>query len=521
MWKFKKYRIIAVSLIVFMFCMMTVLQNYTYGGRKIVMFGDSLMQNLMKVDQDNTPFILPLIKSLPDARNTSFIKRAISGNHLLDDGSNSYGLARFQQDALADPLVSHVIVLIGANDLVSPGTKSNPSAPPMSAQKMIDGYKQLISMTHERGIKIIGATLLPFKGAYADSELIQKSPGYLWKDKERERQAINTWIRKNSDFDSIIDFDAAVRDPSDPGRILPLLDNDHTHPNDEGYRRMAEAITPNILKVSFWWSFKKILGPSKIPSRLAGNSWWVYAFAFDDQARQAELGWRAIKLNRLMNIPPQVTFDQRMNIVRDFIADNSERKIDDDFYSYWADMPYILSMLMRRGHDFKTYKPHLECSTRSAVMYALLQAMGVDTKVVVVYPDNTKISHTYVEVYNPDRQAWEIQDPYIDAYWVFKTTHAKASTEDMLRHNVMNTFIPCRSEQDCGYNELSRSVASYFSLASVLDIKNRQGNIIVNTSRIDSHQFSKFYKSRKPYCKILKNGCEQEVLEVTTQEEKK
>jgi lysophospholipase L1-like esterase len=41
----------------------------------------------------------------------------------------------------------------------------------------------------------------------------------------------------------VIDFDAAVRDPSDPTRLAPAVDcGDHLHLSDQGYVVLAGAI---------------------------------------------------------------------------------------------------------------------------------------------------------------------------------------------------------------------------------------------------------------------------------------
>jgi lysophospholipase L1-like esterase len=41
----------------------------------------------------------------------------------------------------------------------------------------------------------------------------------------------------------VIDFDSAVRDPSDSGKLLPAYDTgDHLHLNPAGYRVMAGAV---------------------------------------------------------------------------------------------------------------------------------------------------------------------------------------------------------------------------------------------------------------------------------------
>ena len=67
--------------------------------------------------------------------------------------------------------------------------------------------------------------------------------GYYGADKERVRQAVNTWIRDSGEFDAVLDFDAVTRDPSHPARFLPAYDSgDHLHPGDAGYQAMADSI---------------------------------------------------------------------------------------------------------------------------------------------------------------------------------------------------------------------------------------------------------------------------------------
>ena len=42
---------------------------------------------------------------------------------------------------------------------------------------------------------------------------------------------------------AVIDLDAAMRDPANPTRLRAEADGgDHLHPNERGYRMMAEAI---------------------------------------------------------------------------------------------------------------------------------------------------------------------------------------------------------------------------------------------------------------------------------------
>ena len=58
---------------------------------------------------------------------------------------------------------------------------------------------------------------------------------------------MNRWIRTSGVFDAVIDFDALTRDPNAPTRIRAEFDaGDHLHPNDSGYKAMADAIDLSI-----------------------------------------------------------------------------------------------------------------------------------------------------------------------------------------------------------------------------------------------------------------------------------
>lgn len=154
----------------------------------------------------------------------------ISGGRLLREVSGPSALTRFDRDVLSTPGLSAVVVLEGINDIgraVQPGYAGEA----VTAEELIAGYRQLIARAHARGVKIYGGTLLPFEGAM-----------YFHAAGETTRQAVNAWIRGGGEFDGVIDFEAAMKDPAKPSRMLEgLHSGDFLHPGDAGYGRMAEV----------------------------------------------------------------------------------------------------------------------------------------------------------------------------------------------------------------------------------------------------------------------------------------
>jgi lysophospholipase L1-like esterase len=162
----------------------------------------------------------------------SVLNAGIGSNQLLHDaaaGGNGgpSGLSRFTADVLDRPGVTDVIVLDGINDLAQ--------NPPATAADVIAGLKQLVSMAHARQVRIQLGTITPAGGV--------ENPNWNPAVGEPARQAINAWIRTQHIADGVVDFDASVRDPSDPTRIDPRYDgSDHLHFNALGYSVMATAV---------------------------------------------------------------------------------------------------------------------------------------------------------------------------------------------------------------------------------------------------------------------------------------
>ncbi len=156
------------------------------------------------------------------------INEGISGNRVINEGAGPNAEERLDRDVLAQPGVRYVTLLDGINDI---GNSTRPGQA-ASAEDIIAGYRQIIARAHDSGLKIYGATMPPFVGA-----------GYATADGEAKREAVNEFIRNGGQFDGVLDFDQAIRDPANPTRMLPAYDSgDHLHPNDDGYEVMAYSI---------------------------------------------------------------------------------------------------------------------------------------------------------------------------------------------------------------------------------------------------------------------------------------
>ncbi|MBH1581467.1 SGNH/GDSL hydrolase family protein [Stenotrophomonas maltophilia] len=212
-------------------------------ARSVVVIGDSITDGATaSLDQDQRWTDHLAARLAP--RGIAVVNAGISGGRLLHDGMGESAPARFQRDVLDQPGVSSVIVLIGINDISWPGTAfARKQARPALAELQA-GYRALAEQAHWRGLRILGATLMPFAGALPGTPL----DDYYHSDKDALRRQLNAWLRTDGPFDAVIDLDAALRDPADPSRMAAAYDSgDHLHPGDAGNRAMAEAVDLDVL----------------------------------------------------------------------------------------------------------------------------------------------------------------------------------------------------------------------------------------------------------------------------------
>lgn len=213
--------------------------------RAIVVMGDSIADGGGSTPDTNNRWPDHLARRLlaqGEGRGYAVANAGISGNRLLHDGDGASALARFDRDVLAWPNATHVILMLGINDIGWPGAPNlAPASEDVSVEDIVGAYRQLITRARARDLKIFGATLTPF----ADTTI----PKYFSPEKEAKRQAVNQWIRTAGAFDAAIDFDAVLRDPARPARLLPAYDSgDRLHPSDAGYKAMGEGIDLGLFK---------------------------------------------------------------------------------------------------------------------------------------------------------------------------------------------------------------------------------------------------------------------------------
>jgi lysophospholipase L1-like esterase len=206
----------------------------------VAVLGDSITDGYGSTTDANRRWPDQLARRLnsPDGRSAmGILNQGISGNRLLHDVIGPNALARFDRDVLAQPGLTHVIVLEGINDIGLPGYLKHP-AEAVGSEDLIGALAQLIERAHGKGLRIYGATLTPF----GDS-----GEPYYSAEGEAKRAAVNAWIRTRAAFDAVIDFDRVLRDPAHPTRLSAAFDcGDHLHPNDAGYAAMAAAIDPRL-----------------------------------------------------------------------------------------------------------------------------------------------------------------------------------------------------------------------------------------------------------------------------------
>ncbi len=204
----------------------------------VVVFGDSITDGRGSGTnkQNRWPDILAAsLRNDPATRQVGVLNMGIGGNAVLRGGLGPTGLNRFNHDVLQQNGVRWLIIFEGVNDLG--GTRDSLSTFDV-ARGLIAAYEKMIGQAHEKGIKVYGATITPFKKS-----------SYYRSYRDAARNFINDWIRTSGKFDAVIDLDKVIRDPNDPAMLLTEAQTgDFLHPNELGYKLFGEAVDRALFK---------------------------------------------------------------------------------------------------------------------------------------------------------------------------------------------------------------------------------------------------------------------------------
>ncbi|WP_410538405.1 SGNH/GDSL hydrolase family protein [Streptomyces sp. KL2] len=206
----------------------------------VVALGDSITDGVTSSIGANhrwTDFLADRLRTERGAPRYSVLNQGISGNRILLDASPAdprngpSALNRLERDVLSGTGAKVLVVQLGINDILKTPHQTDP-------RRIVDGLERITQRAHRHGLRVVGATLTPFGGHRKHNARL-----------EAVRQQVNEQIRRGGVFDAVVDFDAALRDPANPQRLLPVYDSgDRLHPSDSGFRAMAGALDLNLLK---------------------------------------------------------------------------------------------------------------------------------------------------------------------------------------------------------------------------------------------------------------------------------
>ena len=205
------------------------------------------------------------------------------------------------------------------------------------------------------------------------------------------------------------------------------------------------------------------------------------------------------------------SFHEKTDKIRQFVHQSSIHRIDDELYTYIYDSDRILEML-EASYLEKQPPPGLECWTRSNAMIRLAYSAGVRTRQVIVYrPIDGYLSHTLLEVYNPATDAWEMQDPEYNMFYIDTEQTRRASITDLVT-NSYDAFMPCSDENTCGWDISSQEhhdpkvLYEYFGLATYPD--GETAIVLVNDDRFPFSETFMLDGRRIQFCEIKPALCD-------------
>lgn len=174
----------------------------------------------------------------------------------------------------------------------------------------------------------------------------------------------------------------------------------------------------------------------------------------------------------------------KIDFVREFVFNNSIHQIDEEYVSHNATALEMLYAHSLSGAN----PPHMDCSSRTSAMIEILESLEIRTRIVHVFSDNFYPqqgfqSHTFIEVYNADHRAWEVQDPDYNVYYLNPQDVARLSAAQLLLIKPASIVVGGTNPEQTQLVE-ENLLPNYFEAAVYQGWDGRPALGILNTSRL-------------------------------------
>ncbi len=191
--------------------------------------------------------------------------------------------------------------------------------------------------------------------------------------------------------------------------------------------------------------------------------------------------------------------ERAADMAREFVLAHSVAKMDDWFWANWRDREKLASTMLAHAKGAGTEPPHLECSTRSGIMSAMLRSRGYEVRRIDAYTAKDLESHSFIEVRDPKTGRWHAEDPLYGIYWRRIDTKERVTISS--DGDDLTKIEPC-GRSGCGWDSAeargAKAAAKRFDLIAV---RYSDGpRFTVYTSRAGADDVAR-------YCKKVGKNC--------------
>lgn len=238
-----------------------------------------------------------------------------------------------------------------------------------------------------------------------------------------------------------------------------------------------------------------------------------------DKRKQKEAEQVALSdLLAIMDVPQDQGFHATADYVRDFIWRHSVHKIDEDFYAHWGNTPVIVAKMIAYAQGQQQHPPHLECSSRSGLMFGIMKALGYRVRGVDVYRHLDEFpAHSFLEALNPESGQWEIYDTDHNIFWRDIETGHRVGITEVIAAPDLDKMQPCLAGGVCGWDAVfkieAQRMRAYYGLAVIIDRDAGARPLLINRSRFPFDKPAPIAgRGHLAYCEYRAKNCQEKIM---------